>query len=383
MNYFIKTQNYFSRLHLFFIRFLKQLAEDMVRIARRLLTGTNITTANNINSRSQGSIPESLTKQNNRPIIFVSACVDKSIPGVWKYNGGIKMLNLLVKLLRKHGYESYMVTYDGTYEPWLIEHQPHISIKEFEKLARDNKEIRCVTSWAISKMFIDRCKKVYFWDMELAYSDNDHFSAIYSLYRHKSLRVAGCNSMICSWHMTYWKMPCTLLVDWVDEEFWMSNPQKRDFYKIGYMLESDETENEIGLIKNRVLNKGIDLQFQLIKGSEKECLEAMQTCNVFLGMNHGKDKLWGEGFGLPMMEAMWAGCVVIAFDVIGNREFIQTGYNGIIINQGEIVSMADMLSDLYLNSEKMELLRKNSENTLKICHASETRWSKIKEFLEL
>jgi hypothetical protein len=39
----------------------------------------------------------------------------------------IKELNYLVKLLRNHDYEAYIVTYDGGYEPWLIEHQPHIS----------------------------------------------------------------------------------------------------------------------------------------------------------------------------------------------------------------------------------------------------------------
>jgi hypothetical protein len=309
--------------------------------------------------------------------------VDAESPGDWKYNGGIKMLNVLVKLLKRHGYEAYMVTYYGNYEPWLVEHQPHISMKEFREKLRTVKDVRCVTSWAASKSFINECDKLYFWDMELAFTEQKHFSAVYSYLRGKRLRVAGCNSMICAWHMANWGLPCTLLADWVDDEIWSSRQEQRKANRIGYMIESQYTEQEIDAIRQIALGAGYNFEFQLIRGSEQECLEGMRFCNVFLGMNHGKNPLWGEGFGLPMMEAMWAGCVVIAYDILGNREFIHNGSNGILVPRACPHLMARALVNLYQVPGEIERMREDTLKMLRLCHTSEARWPAVAEFLEL
>ena len=67
-----------------------------------------------------------------------------------------------------------MVTSDGEYEPWLVEHAPHISLKEYKERLRSGRPVRCVTSYAIAKAFIDPAPKLYFWDMELALTDRHH-----------------------------------------------------------------------------------------------------------------------------------------------------------------------------------------------------------------
>jgi hypothetical protein len=110
-----------------------------------------------------------------KPIVFASACSSKNGQGNWKFSGGIKELNILVKMLRNKGYEAYMVTYDGTYEPWLIEHQPHISIRQYSAMLKTATAVRCVTSLANAKAFIDQCRQIYFWDMELAMTEHSHF----------------------------------------------------------------------------------------------------------------------------------------------------------------------------------------------------------------
>jgi glycosyltransferase involved in cell wall biosynthesis len=57
----------------------------------------------------------------------------------------------------------------------------------------------------------------------------------------------------------------------------------------------------------------------------------MRSCEVFLTMNIGKNLLWGEGGPLTPLEALATGCVPIAFDILGPREFIQSGFNGIVV----------------------------------------------------
>ena len=126
-----------------------------------------------------------------KPIIFASACASEVYHGGWKYNGGVKLLNNLVKLVRLHGYEAYMVTYDGTYEPWLIDHQPHLSIEAFRQKMRGAEDVRCLTSWAEGSAFISECRRLYFWDMELAWTEHSHFPALARLYLYEAQKNRG------------------------------------------------------------------------------------------------------------------------------------------------------------------------------------------------
>lgn len=62
-----------------------------------------------------------------RPSIFVSYATDDGLKGSHRYCGGEKLLNNLVLLLRRHGYDAYMVSLDGLHSGWLVEHAPFLS----------------------------------------------------------------------------------------------------------------------------------------------------------------------------------------------------------------------------------------------------------------
>ncbi len=365
-------------------------AKLRMKISRFLGIKTESTSFSKIEIDISARISDNMFKQSrpemlkaDKPVIFVSVCTDDKQTGGYKYNGGIKELNYLVKLLRRHGYEAYMVTYDGFYEPWLVEHQPHISIAEFQKRLKTEKNVRCLTSWIMSDAFINECDVLYFWDMELAYSEHRQFGKIYALLKSKRLRIAGCNSMICSWHMAHWAISCTRLLDWIDEDIWHHDDAKRVSNRIGYMIESENTAAEVCQIREILERHGLNIDFHLVSGDERTCLEQMQTCNLFIGLNHGKDLLWGEGFGLPMMEAMWAGCVVVAYDIMGNRDFIYHGFNGLLVNRSQPLQIAQKIISLFNKEGEMARLRTNSLNVLNSCHTSEARWTAVEEFLEL
>jgi hypothetical protein len=326
---------------------------------------------------------EITTHDSSKPTIFVSACMSQAEGGGWKFNGGIKEFNCLVKLLRQHGYEAYIVTYDGTYEPWLLDHQPHISLDEFRRVLKAHQNVRCVTSWAEAKPFLQVCDRVYYWNMDLCFSEDEHFPLLASLYRDKIQNTAGISRTIQAWHMAYFNRPCTLLPNLVDDSLWTPDETRRQPDRVGYMDEGPHTDRYLAIIRDIAISQGLELEFMQLKGSEAKILEGMRSCSVFLTLNLGKHELWGEGGPLPPLEAMATGCVPITFDILGPREIIQSGFNGIIVPRYRPDLMAKALIRLYKTMDEIERLRQNALALFNACHTFDARWEAVKAFLEL
>ena len=405
--WFWRTREGLSRVRLAVSRLLRLVGEDirgslisvassisrmlglhssMKRLAERFgIIPSNQSTlvVSQIQQKVGQDLPTGQSASAAKPVIFVSACENAKYSGGYKYNGGINEYNCLVKILRQHGYEAYIVTYDGTYDPWLIEHQPHIALKEFRYKIKSLSDIRCVTSWALAKSFIRECKKLYFWDMELCYTDHEHFSTLASLYKTKIVKTASISRTIQTWHMANFERPCTILSNLLDGSYWKPDETKRLFNRVGYMNEGEHTEQHIATFKAAAASAGLELEFYRIKGDAKEFLNGMQSCNTFISMNLGKDPLWGEGCPRTIIEALSTGAVVLAYDIIGNRETIQHSFNGIIVPRYRPDIMAKALINLYQKPSEIERLRENGLNLIRSCHTSEARWPAIKEFLDL
>jgi hypothetical protein len=318
-----------------------------------------------------------------KPVIFLSACTDRERHGGWKYNGGIKLLNNMAKLLRRHGFEAHMVTYDGSYEPWLIDHQPHIGLAEFREKLKAARAVRCVTSWADASGFIDECPALYFWDMELAWTEHPHFRALARLYRTKLRGAAGISRTIQAWHMAHFGRPCVTLPLLIDDAIWFPVESERRPRRVGYMEEGPETAAYVESLRQAARDAGLELEFFLLSGSEAEVLAGMRSCEVFLGLNTGKDPLWGEGCPLSTLESISAGCVLVAFDVLGNREIVEDGFNGLLAPMRRPDLMAARLIGLYKKSGELERLRANADLLRKTSQTMEARWPAVKDFLEL
>ncbi len=63
-----------------------------------------------------------------------------------------------------------------------------------------------------------------------------------------------------------------------------------------------------------------------------------------------------EGFGLPMLEAMAAGCTVVGWDAGGSSEYAVHGRNCLIARYGDIEALADHLHSALTNSEEAKKL---------------------------
>jgi glycosyltransferase involved in cell wall biosynthesis len=58
-----------------------------------------------------------------------------------------------------------------------------------------------------------------------------------------------------------------------------------------------------------------------------------------------------EGFGLPPLEAMACGCVVVGFDSMGGREYLEHEKNAYIVDYGAFDQLADYLRRIELDPE--------------------------------
>jgi hypothetical protein len=327
-------------------------------------------------TRKQGPAP--------RPSIFVSYATSEDLKGSHRYCGGEKLLNNLVLLLRRHGYDAYMVSLDGKHANWLVEHAPFLSLQEFISRAAEAQSVRYVTSWVLAEAFLERCQRFYFWDQELATTTRSHFPTLARMMRkQRILATAGLNRSIHAWHMAVFERGASLLRTLVDERHWQPDEQRRLPHRVGYMDEGPLTGVFIETIKRITGEKGLNLEFLRLEGVEAEIIRGMQTCLVFLALNVGKSPLWGEGGPMTPHEAMACGTVPICFDMNGPWELIQQDYNGVVLPQIKPELMARELVRLYTKPGHLEFLRANALSVFRASHSMESRWPAVREFLHL
>jgi hypothetical protein len=342
----------------------------------------------NVFPRPRGNSPPSHASMAvataKKPLIFVSYATDADLRGSHKFCGGEKLLNNLVLLLRRHDYEAWMVSTDGKHSEWLCEHAPFLSIEEFRSRLAGSKDNRCVTSWIIADAFLQCCPRFFFWDQELGASSRSHFPRLAREMAHgRIIRTAGVNRTVQAWHRATFGQPALLLRQLVDEEYWQPDEQKRVPTRVGYFDEGAHGERFIAEIRERALAAGLELDFHLLQGIEKEIISQMQTCGVFLALNVGKSPLYGEGGPMTPQEAMACGTVPICFDISGPWELIQQNYNGVVLSEFTPASMAGALLQIYQTPGRLEQMRVRCLEISRASHSMEARWPDVCRFLDL
>lgn len=321
--------------------------------------------------------------QKSKPLIFVSYATDDDLRGSHKFCGGEKLLNNLVLLLRRHGYEAWMVSTDGEHSGWLAEHAPFLSVADFRRKMSEAEDVRCVTSWVKAKAFLDNCPKFYFWDQELGASSRSHFPELARLMAQgKIVRTAGVNRVVQAWHMAVFGREAALLRQLVDDRYWKPDEARRVAHRVGYFDEGEHTGPYLETIKRITAAAGLELEFHQLRGVETEIIEQMQTCGVFLALNIGKSP-WGEGGPMTPQEAMLCGTVPVGFDLKGIWEFVQQRYNGIVTEEIRPELMAEALCWIYSGPDRLRLMRERCLEISAAAHTMESRWPAVRGFLDL
>jgi glycosyltransferase involved in cell wall biosynthesis len=171
--------------------------------------------------------------------------------------------------------------------------------------------------------------------------------------------------------------------EWSDPDYWRPHADVREPGLVGYMNEGPHTAATVERVKTLAQAAGATVRFIEISGNEQQVLDAMQRCDLFLGMNPGKHPLWGEGCPRSPQEAMHVGAVPVVFDVLGNHEYLIDDFTGRMVSNGDVTAMAEAVVDLMRNPEHKERLRQQGVSLMQTCWVGAHRWSMVKEFLDL
>ena len=319
-----------------------------------------------------------------RPEIFVSYATDETLSGSHHFCGGEKLLNNLVLLLRRHGYEAWMVSLDGKHSDWLAEHAPFLSIDEFRVRRERAVDSRCVTSWIMAEAFLKHCPSFYFWDQELGASSRSHFPTLArKMAAGKIIKTAGVNRTVQAWHRAMFEVPALALRQLIDEAHWRPAPSRRVPRRVGYFDEGEHGAEFIRRIGEVAREAGIELDFFQLAGVEREIISEMQTCGSFIALNIGKSPLWGEGGPMSPQEAMACGTVPLCFDINGPWEVIQPHYNGVIVAEITPDAMGRELAAIYATPGRLETMSRRCVEMTESSHTMEARWPTVARFLDL
>ncbi len=318
-----------------------------------------------------------------RPAIVISSCKSARETGDFVYNGGVKLYNLWVRLLREHGYPAFVMTYDGRYADWLIDHQPHVSFATVEQWRRKGIPVKYVTGWLDATAFVECAASLYFFDAEMTATCGPQRPLLAKLARKKIRSIATHSRTQQAWHMAQGGRPVMYIPEWSDTRFWRPDPARRHRGRIGYMDEGPHTRRDTETVAVACRKAGVPVELVEVKGDEREVIAAMQSCDIYLGLNPGKHPLWGEGCPRSQQEAMHAGCVLIAYDVNGNREYAIDGYTALLARRGDPEALAGLVVGVMKDESFRETLRLRSQEFVSRAFSSENRWPLIREFLEL
>lgn len=372
---FKETRIAWQRLMVDFSRCVTALRDDLGRFKPQRVLDLG-------QAARRGDQPEEEPKR--RPEIFVSYATDDFLRGSHKFCGGEKLLNNLVLLLRRHGYQAWMVSTDGRHAEWLAEHAPFLSVEEFRRRLESAEDTRCVSSWIPARAFLDYCPRFYFWDQELAASSRSQFPELAKVMRQgRIIRTAGVNRAVQAWHRATFGTPALVLRQLVDEMHWRPLEAHRVSRRIGYFDEGEHSEVFVAEVRRRLLAEGIRPDFLELRGDESEIISQMQTCQVFLALNVGKSPLWGEGGPMTPQEAMACGTVPVCFDINGPWELIQQNYNGIILGDVTPEALAESVLGLFRSPGRIVEMSQRCLGMTKESHTMEARWPAVMRFLDL
>lgn len=317
------------------------------------------------------------------PIVLISSCASERERGDAPFNGGVKLYNLWAALLRRHGVPAYIVTFDGEHAEWLEHHQPTISLATARAWKEAGLPLRFMTSWLGADAFIDLSDRLYFYDAESVYTFGLHRRRFRSLLRRKLAAIATHSRTQQARHFAFHGRDTPLIPEWSDPSVWHPDDAIRVPGRIGYTDESSESHAEAERLAALCAERGLTVDLVHASGVEHVLSDVLRSCDIFVGLNHGKDPLWGEGCPRTQQEAMHSGCVVVAYDVRGNREYLIDRYSGRLVGSGDIDRLADAVVDVLSDARAKEQLRRASISLVSAAFVGEPRWPDVAVFLDL
>jgi len=303
-----------------------------------------------------------------------------------RFNGGTKIYNLWTKLLRRKGIDAYIATEDGSYEEWLVSHEPVISYRDVGDFGDRGQDVRVVSGWLNTPGLeqLVGAGKFYYFDAELAWTLGFRDKLDYYLNKNKIARIGTHSRYIQSWYMANYQIKPILINEWSDESVFYDDPSRRIPGRIGCMPDaSPENQKAFDFLADKVRRYSRGANLIEISGDERQVADLLRTVDIFVGLNPGKHPFWGEGCPRTQQEALHCGCALVAFDCLGNREYLYDNWTGLMAPPGEIESLWRSVKSLLENPELKERLRANSKSIASGLFSEANKFELVSSFLGL
>jgi len=303
-----------------------------------------------------------------------------------RFNGGTKIYNLWAKLLRHKGIDANIATEDGSYEEWLVSHEPVISYKDVGDFRDRGQDVRVVSGWlntqGLEQLVGDG--QFYFFDAELAWTLRFRDKLDYYLNKNKIARIGTHSRYIQSWYMANYRIKPILINEWSDESVFYDDPSRRIPGRIGCMPdESPHDKEAFDFFAEKVREYGRGAELITVSGDEQRVADLLRTVDIFAGFNPGKHPFWGEGCPRTQQEALHCGCVLAAFNCLGNREYLYDNWTGLMVPPGDVESLWISVKSLLENPELKERLRANSKSIARGVFSEANKYELVNSFLGL
>jgi len=283
-----------------------------------------------------------------------------------RFNGGAKIYNLWVKLLRRKGLDAYLATEDGCYEKWLAFHEPVISYGDINDFRNRGHQVRVLSGWLDTPGLeqLAGAGKFYYFDAELAWTLRFRDKLDYYLNKNKIARIGTHSRYIQSWYMANYRIKPILINEWSDESVFYEEPDRRIPGRIGCMPDASPHDKEAFVFfAEKVREYGWGAELITVSGDEQRVADLLRTVDIFVGLNPGKDEFWGEGCPRTQQEALHCGCALTAFDCLGNREYLYDNWTGLMVPSGDIEGLWRAVKSLLENTKLKERCLARQTNT--------------------
>jgi len=268
------------------------------------------------------------------------------------------------------GIESYYIpNTQGNVTHWLVNHCKSLSVDDMISSFDLNEDL-FVTTWPDDSV-IDLIRHhqlpcIYMdleWKWTLNFMNNvkwlrdSCFLKKYWTHSHHIKKLAKIS----------FDIDATVVNEWSDSNVFYYDPRLKKPRTIGYTHE-ENSDHIISSLKEHLLLKD-KFHFLKIDGDEREFAEKLRTCEYFLGTNDGKyfDSLLemkAEGCPRTQQEALHCGCVLLAKDVIGNREylidepyFVKTGF---FVDLGDTNAIAKLFHSIETDPKQKSAVIQNA-----------------------
>lgn len=160
-----------------------------------------------------------------------------------------------------------------------------------------------------------------------------------------AVRRWGAEHKICASRFTAdrlaeagWTGPVSVVRPYVDPIFQGAPGTPRALW-VAYMprKRAIEARHLRGLLRSRRPDLARIPWIELVNASREDCARALKTAGVFLSLG------WQEGLGLPPLEAMAGGALVVGFHGGGGHEYA-TAENGDWFDDGDHLALVDALA---------------------------------------